>query len=173
MKAIVAFLLAVFLLTFANLQPTTVVGDNRKDADGNSIPHSHYNPTLGVKEFWNGALIGFGIKPELTQEQKDKINENNQDEHPDLQKQDAPTWGYDCHGFTFEDGEVWINDGDVGPILEAGWNTLTIPPEVAVPGDIVIYRDGQENIKHSGKITQATPTGEVTEVESKWGAEGR
>ena len=79
-----------------------------------------------------------------------------------------PSNGYDCHGFTFTGGDVWINDDQVEAILHDNGYSITTTPAV---GDIVIYRNGGA-ITHSGIIT-AVAGGAVTRVESKWGRLGR
>ena len=78
-----------------------------------------------------------------------------------------PTNDYDCHGYTFLDGKLWIDDDQVPTILaENGYSETSTP----VVGDIVIYWNGGQP-KHSGKITEVK-SNTVTKITSKWGLLG-
>jgi hypothetical protein len=78
-----------------------------------------------------------------------------------------PTNDYDCHGYTFLDGDRWIDDDQVPTILaENGYSETSTP----VVGDIVVYWNGGQP-KHSGKITEVKG-GTVTKITSKWGLLG-
>ena len=78
-----------------------------------------------------------------------------------------PTNDYDCHGYTFLQGDRWINDDQVEAILHDNGYAVTATPAV---GDIVVYRTGGA-ITHSGVIVEVSGTA-VTTVQSKWGRLG-
>jgi hypothetical protein len=78
-----------------------------------------------------------------------------------------PTDTYNCHGYTFTDGDVWINDDQVQNILDDNGYSVTTDPVV---GDIVIYTESG-GITHSGVITEVSGN-VVKKVVSKWGATG-
>ena len=83
---------------------------------------------------------------------------------PKLTKLASPTDRYDCHGYTFTSGDVFIHDNQVDDILKDNGYLVTATPQI---GDIVIYRVGGE-VRHSGIIT-AVAGGKVTRINSKWG----
>jgi hypothetical protein len=83
---------------------------------------------------------------------------------PKLTKLAPPTDRYDCHGYTFTNGDVFIHDNQVDDILKDNGYLVTTDPKI---GDIVIYRFNGE-VKHSGIIT-AVAGGKVTRINSKWG----
>ncbi|MEG5049402.1 MULTISPECIES: peptidoglycan-binding protein [unclassified Microcoleus] len=78
------------------------------------------------------------------------------------------TTEYDCHGFTFLAGAEWINNGEVEKILKDNGYSVAQNPSV---GDVVIYRDNQGLIQHSG-IVAAVSGNTVTRVISKWSVYG-
>ncbi len=81
-----------------------------------------------------------------------------------------PTWSYDCHGYTFTDGDKWINNNQVQKILNDNGYKEHAAGKVVV-GDIVVYRkDG--GITHSGIVTAVDKTGNATTIRSKWGELG-
>jgi len=81
-----------------------------------------------------------------------------------------PSDGYDCHGWTFACGSKWINNDQVQKILDDNGYTQVTRPAV---GDIVVYRDADGNITHTGLVRAVDSNGNVTVVESKWGRLGR
>lgn len=83
---------------------------------------------------------------------------------PKLTKLAPPTDRYDCHGYTFTNGDVFIHDNQVDDILKDNGYLVTTDPKI---GDIVIYRVNGK-VKHSGIIT-AVAGGKVTRINSKWG----
>lgn len=83
---------------------------------------------------------------------------------PKLKKLTPPSDRYDCHGYTFTSGDVFIHDNQVDKILKDNGYLVTTDPKI---GDIVIYRVNGE-VRHSGIIT-AVAGGKVTRVNSKWG----
>jgi hypothetical protein len=75
-----------------------------------------------------------------------------------------PDWQSNCHGWTFTGGRWWVLGGDVRQILEDnGYRPVTEPR----PGDLVIYRDGADQITHTAVVRGATGEGCVL-VEGKW-----
>jgi hypothetical protein len=90
------------------------------------------------------------------------------DHHPeDL----LPTLRYNCWGFTFNPRQCWINSGqDVQNILDANGFQVT-PPNLRV-GDVACYRDEQNIITHTGRVWGIDAAGQVSVIQSKWGAWG-
>lgn len=92
----------------------------------------------------------------------------------------------DCHGLTFAEGEVWINNEEVPQILkDDGYTDVTSSP--AQVGDVVVYYDAETdksgNIKtnsdgsvkgkvvHSTTVTAVDVSGNVTEVSGLGGVQ--
>jgi RHS repeat-associated protein len=68
-----------------------------------------------------------------------------------------PGFDTNCHGWTFTDGQYWINDDQVDAILKHDGYEKHEQPQA---GDVVVYNQGRENIVHSAKIVhsiQGTP----------------
>lgn len=76
---------------------------------------------------------------------------------------------YNCHGWTFAQGERAVTDAEVNELLQNGRYRKV---NMAMPGDIVIYYDKAGDICHSG-IIKATGRQGFILVESKWGSAGR
>jgi RHS repeat-associated protein len=66
------------------------------------------------------------------------------------ENKDASVPGFDtnCHGYTFGDGQYWINPEQVPNILEGDGYENTLQPRA---GDIVVYYEGRE-AAHSAKV---------------------
>jgi len=81
----------------------------------------------------------------------------------------------DCHGCTFGDGKVWINDEEVDDILTGDGYRKRQPgckQDQPKPGDVWIYRDPKtKKVVHSVKVTKVDQYGYVTEVEGLGGVE--
>ena len=74
----------------------------------------------------------------------------------------------DCHGTTFTDGKLWINDNQVPTILKGDHYSSTTAPK---PGDVGVYTDKNGAPVHSVTVQSVDPkTGEVT-VYGKGGVE--
>jgi hypothetical protein len=74
----------------------------------------------------------------------------------------------DCHGWVFAGGLYWVCGEAVEEILaDNGYRPVSGPR----PGDVVIYRNPDRDILHSGVVRGTTPSGLVL-VESKWGLGG-
>jgi len=70
----------------------------------------------------------------------------------------------DCHGVTFADSELWINDDQVDTILKGDNYTRLSPPLLEIDpqvGDVAVYRDTNGEVVHS--VT-------VSSVDAKTGA---
>jgi hypothetical protein len=80
-----------------------------------------------------------------------------------------PDLGYDCHGWVFTGGHYLISGGDVEKILKDNGYKVVSDPH---PGDLAIYRDDAETIRHSGLVVAVT-AGSGPLIESKWGYIGR
>jgi hypothetical protein len=75
-----------------------------------------------------------------------------------------PDWAADCHGWTFATGRYWITGKEVEPILEDnGYLPATCPQT----GDLVVYRDAQGQVTHTGVVFSVGEAGRIL-VESKW-----
>ncbi len=77
--------------------------------------------------------------------------------------------GSNCHGWVFAGGQYLITGSGVKMILEDNGYRLVAAPQ---PGDVVVYRDEQNEIVHTGLVRTAFDDGRVL-VESKWGLGGR
>ena len=73
-----------------------------------------------------------------------------------------------CHGWVFLDGQYLISGDAVQRILDD--NAYEVVEE-ATAGDVIIYRDGNRNIVHSGLVRGVLNDGTII-IESKWGVEG-
>ena len=73
-----------------------------------------------------------------------------------------------CHGWVFLDGQYLISGDAVQRILDD--NAYEVVEE-AIAGDVIIYRDNDRNIVHSGLVRGVLNDGTII-IESKWGVEG-
>ena len=73
-----------------------------------------------------------------------------------------------CHGWVFLDGQYLITGDAVQRILDDHEYEVV---EEAAAGDVIIYRDNNRNIVHSGLVRGVLNDGTVI-IESKWGVEG-
>ena len=65
----------------------------------------------------------------------------------------------DCHGVTFVDGDLWINNDQVDDLLE-GDNYTQVTHETE--GDAAVYRDQNGNVVHSATVVISSPeSGEI------------
>jgi hypothetical protein len=63
-----------------------------------------------------------------------------------------------CHGYTFADGEYWIESNQVRKILEGdNYKSVDTPQE----GDIVVYWDNRGGAAHSAKVVSVDQEGGV------------
>ncbi len=72
-----------------------------------------------------------------------------------------------CHGWAYTAGQYWVRCADVPAILEDNGYQVVETPQ---PGDLIIYRDDDGKIVHTGQV-KATGARYVL-VESKWGPLG-
>ena len=73
-----------------------------------------------------------------------------------------------CHGWVFLDGQYLISGDAVQRILDDNGYEVV---EEALAGDVIIYRDDNRNILHSGLVRGVLNDGSII-IESKWGVEG-
>ena len=73
-----------------------------------------------------------------------------------------------CHGWVFLDGQYLISSDAVQRILDDNGYEVV---EEALAGDVIIYRDDNRNIVHSGLVRGVLNDGSII-IESKWGVEG-
>ena len=73
-----------------------------------------------------------------------------------------------CHGWVFLDSQFLIPGEAVQQILDDNLYELTVDP---IAGDVIVYRDGNRNIVHSGLVRGVLNDGTII-IESKWGIEG-
>ncbi len=74
-----------------------------------------------------------------------------------------------CHGWVFTGGKFGIHCVDVDRILADNRYAQISQPQ---PGDVIVYRDEQGEVVHSGVVRFVSGNGLVL-VESKWGPLGR
>ncbi len=80
-------------------------------------------------------------------------------------------WITDCHGTTFADKELWINDDQVLRIL-SGDGYVPVPTGHAQPGDVVVMVNTRGQIVHSVTVALVNPfTGEILAVFGQGGLE--
>ncbi|NOU17302.1 MAG: hypothetical protein HOO91_07080 [Bacteroidales bacterium] len=77
-------------------------------------------------------------------------------------------WDTDCHGVTFANGQVWINNDQVDKILN-GDGYVAVNKSDTKEGDKVVYRDGEGNAEHSVTVVDKE-NGAIT-VEGQGGLE--
>lgn len=58
----------------------------------------------------------------------------------------------DCHGYTFANGEVWIDNNQVNNLLRGDGYREVANSQVQV-GDVVVYRNARRQVQHSGIVT--------------------
>lgn len=73
-----------------------------------------------------------------------------------------------CHGWVFLDAHYLISGEAVQRILDD--NGYEVVQE-ALAGDVIVYRDSEQNIVHTGVIRGVLDDGTII-IESKWGTEG-
>ena len=73
-----------------------------------------------------------------------------------------------CHGWVFTGGQWWIGGLSVDQILQDNDYQLVDEPR---PGDLAIYRDGDNKVSHTAIVRYVTP-GMPVMVEGKWGCIG-
>ena len=74
-----------------------------------------------------------------------------------------------CHGWVFAGGRYWVRSEVVDEILHDNGYLEAANPRV---GDVVVYRDTDGKILHSGVVRGTSDDGHIL-VESKWGPLGR
>lgn len=77
-------------------------------------------------------------------------------------------WDTDCHGVTFADGQVWINNDQVDKILK-GDDYKKVDKSETQAGDKVVYRNESGDAEHSVTVVE-TKDGQVV-VEGQGGLE--
>lgn len=73
-----------------------------------------------------------------------------------------------CHGWVFLDAQYLISGEAVQRILDD--NGYEVVQE-ALAGDVIVYRDTDQNIVHTGVVRGVLDDGTII-IESKWGTEG-
>lgn len=76
---------------------------------------------------------------------------------------------YNCHGWVFTAGRFALRSEDVELILEDNQYQKVDQPQ---PGDLIVYRDEQGRILHTG-LVRSVIANEIVLIESKWGPLGR
>jgi hypothetical protein len=80
----------------------------------------------------------------------------------------GPDHASNCHGWVFAGGKYWVRGGCVESILEDNDYQKVEQPQV---GDVVVYRDEEGEVTHTGLVRVASEG--LLLVESKWGFLGR
>jgi hypothetical protein len=119
-----------------------------------------------------GALVDVGLPSEVRDAQTTaSIEENYFRRTPHLRNvicREPADAGTNCHGWVFTGGRFLVGGVMVERILaDNGYESVTEPR----PGDLVVYRAGNEQVLHSGIVRYVTP-GMPVLVEGKWGALG-
>ncbi|GIW90977.1 MAG: hypothetical protein KatS3mg109_1409 [Pirellulaceae bacterium] len=84
-------------------------------------------------------------------------------------RREKPTPRYNCHGWVFTGGRYVVKSEDVETILHDNGYSEVEQPQV---GDLVVYRDEQGRIIHTGVVRGILDDGTPL-LESKWGFAGR
>jgi hypothetical protein len=131
-----------------------IVSQTRK---GNNIPNE----------------VGFVLTPLRVQQAREQIR----DIYPTsrfFEERKGPTGAYNCHGLTFINRRAWIVSGDAIQMILVDDQYQSLPVEQATAGDVVIYRDRDGDIEHSGVVIYRETSGSLTApiVLSKWGMAG-
>jgi hypothetical protein len=79
-----------------------------------------------------------------------------------------PTVESNCHGWVYTGGRFAVRSRDVQAILDDNSYSMVAGPQA---GDLVIYRDANHQIAHTGLVRLVKEDGSVI-VESKWGPLG-
>jgi hypothetical protein len=134
---------------------------------------------MGGTNYGPGSLKETGANPqnvttftqeaEFTPVQIATIKADDKKAHPSITFVKDPTPAYDCHGYSFKNRALWIDDDQVKTIRDdQGW--MMRPAGQVQVGDLAIYmKDG--NITHTG-IVNAVAGGNATRIQSKWGSRG-
>ena len=106
--------------------------------------------------FYHSGIIDYvpASKPEMTFKAKEGyIKTNNGTKINAMRKVDRTTdngYNTNCHGQTFTNGELWINNNEAQKILDNdGYGQLVTPEE----GAVAIFRDSNGDIVHSAIVT--------------------
>ena len=81
-----------------------------------------------------------------------------------LRRQEADDHS-NCFGWIFAEGRYWLDNDQVEFILKENGYGLAA---TAVPGDLAVYRDDQQRIRHAAVVRAVCDDGTVL-VEGKWG----
>jgi hypothetical protein len=89
--------------------------------------------------------------------------------HPNAKVRTNPSVLFNCHGLTFACRRSKILDlRNIRKVLEDDcWSEMALAD--ILPGDIVIYFDGDGDANHSGIIVQYSPEELTPLIVSKWG----
>ncbi len=87
-----------------------------------------------------------------------------------VKKTSPATQSYDCHGLTLDDGRTWIDNDYAEDIARAmGYKEISnCNPNTPQVGDIIIYRNANGDVVHTGKVISTT--GGKVKIHSKWGS---
>src|SRR5205085_4225734 len=114
-----------------------------------------------------GKPTAFTAVKEWTAAEKKKINDDIKKDFPNVTVAADPTRVYDCHGYTFKSKKMRILNEAIDTVLvDQGW--VKAADKKHQVGDIVIYRDAQGRVTHSGVVEEVGADGNVSKVHSKW-----
>jgi hypothetical protein len=126
-----------------------------------------------------GTVIPTGGKaqPSITAQMADNyINSTSPGLRNRITQVAPPDPDYQCHGYTFLPPGV---EKQLSPVLvekilaENNYVRTDQVPCIIRPGDVIVYRDAEGRILHTGVVTETDPNGAVaTKVRSKWGCMG-
>jgi hypothetical protein len=80
-----------------------------------------------------------------------------------------PDLACNCHGWVFAGGRYWVRGREVARVLDDNGYLPVATPRV---NDLIVYRDADGNISHTG-LVRATGEGGLVLIESKWSWLGR
>jgi len=87
----------------------------------------------------------------------------------DMIATETGTLASNCHGWVFTGGRYWVHGDAVDRIVkDNGYREVKVPRA----GDLVVYRQGDGKVMHSGVVRYVDERGGAL-VESKWGTAGR
>lgn len=121
-----------------------------------------------------GREIVIDVLPEEPAHVQEKYHRRYSREFPENTLRRGPTCAYNCFGLVFACRRGWVAAESVNTILEDdGYRPLVLGEE-ALPGDVVVYKDGDEDeLEHVGVILEMRDLSPRSKsfpyVVSKWG----
>jgi len=137
---------------------------------GHSIKHCHCTQEGLIIDATERRMVGLCQEPLLTHNIKISLSEQIEKTYPGLRRVGLPTHEFNCHGKTFGKKECLIDNVEVPKILEDNGYNLVVGPTQA--GDLIVYRDRNGAVAHTGFVHEVDAEGKIILVQSKWGRLG-